>query len=155
MAEMRRKKRRSSNDFLWVLIILLIICLGVLGRQEYKIYQINKEMSATQQRVDELKKVQAELEAERKRLDDLKYIEKLAREDHNMVGKNEVPLFIVDEQEKQQKQETEAEEKKKQQLYSRFYWRTAVIFYLFSYICTMQLTLILKEGYNTYCIKIF
>ena len=44
---------------------------------------------------------------------DLKYIEKLAREDHNMVGKNEVPLFIVDEQEKQQKQETEAEEKKK------------------------------------------
>jgi cell division protein DivIC len=113
MAEMRRKKRRSSNDFLWVPIILLIICLGVLGRQEYKIYQINKEMSATQQRVDELKKVQAELEAERKRLDDLKYIEKLAREDHNMVGKNEVPLFIVDEQEKQQKQETEAEEKKK------------------------------------------
>ena len=112
MAEMRRKKHRSSNDFLWVLIILLIICLGVLGRQEYKIYQINKEMSATQQRV-ELKKVQAELEAERKRLDDLKYIEKLAREDHNMVGKNEVPLFIVDEQEKQQKQETEAEEKKK------------------------------------------
>ena len=113
MAEMRRKKRRGSNGFLWVLIILLIICLGVLGRQEYKIYQINKEMSATQQRVDELKKVQAELEAERKRLDDLKYIEKLAREDHNMVGKNEVPLFIVDEQEKQQKQETEAEEKKK------------------------------------------
>ena len=113
MAEMRRKKHRSSNDFLWVLIILLIICLGVLGRKEYKIYQINKEMSATQQRVDELKKVQAELEAERKRLDDLKYIEKLAREDHNMVGKNEVPLFIVDEQEKQQKQETEAEEKKK------------------------------------------
>lgn len=113
MAEMRRKKCRSSNDFLWVLIILLIICLGVLGRQEYKIYQINKEMSATQQRVDELKKVQAELEAEHKRLDDLKYIEKLAREDHNMVGKNEVPLFIVDEQEKQQKQETEAEEKKK------------------------------------------
>ena len=113
MAEMRRKEHRSSNDVLWVLVVLLIICLGVLGRQEYKIYQINKEMSATQQRVDELKKVQAELEAERKRLDDLKYIEKLAREDHNMVGKNEVPLFIVDEQEKQQKQETEAEEKKK------------------------------------------
>jgi cell division protein DivIC len=28
-------------------------------------------------------------------LDDPKYIEKLAREDHNMVGKNEIPLFIV------------------------------------------------------------
>ena len=36
MAEVRRKKRRSSNDFLWVLIILLIVCLGVLGRQEYR-----------------------------------------------------------------------------------------------------------------------
>ena len=39
-----------------------------------------------------------ELEAERRRLDDPRYIEKLAREDYNMVGKNEVPLFIVDEQ---------------------------------------------------------
>ena len=42
---------------------------------------------------------QRKLEAEKKRLDDLKYIEKLAREDHNMVGKDEVPLFIVDEKE--------------------------------------------------------
>jgi cell division protein FtsB len=39
----------------------------------------------------------ANLEAERKKLDDPKYLEKLAREDYNMVGKNEVPLFIVDE----------------------------------------------------------
>ena len=44
--------------------------------------------------VEELQKVQADLEAERQRLYDPKYIEKLAREDHNMVGKNEVPLFI-------------------------------------------------------------
>lgn len=112
MAEERRKKRRGSKDFLWILVILLIICLSVLGRQEYKIYQINKEMSETQQRVDDLKKVQAELEAERKRLDDLKYIEKLAREDHNMVGKNEVPLFIVDEQDKQAEQQKSEENKK-------------------------------------------
>ena len=44
----------------------------------------------------------AELEAERKRLDDPRYIEKLAREDYNMVGKDEVPLFIVDEQKDKQ-----------------------------------------------------
>lgn len=114
MAEVRKKRRRSTNDFLWVLLALLIICLIVLGRQEYKIYQINKEMSATQQRVEELKKIQTDLEAERKRLDDLKYIEKLAREDHNMVGKNEVPLFIVDEQEKQKNSDDKetAEQKK-------------------------------------------
>ena len=37
------------------------------------------------------------MESERQRLDDLKYIEKLAREEHNMVGKDEVPLFIIEE----------------------------------------------------------
>lgn len=108
--------------------------MGVLGRQEYKIYQINKEMSATQQRVDELKKVQAELEAERKRLDDLKYIEKLAREDHNMVGKNEVPLFIVDEQEKQQKQETEAEGKEKNNSCTVDFTGVQLLFFIFFHI---------------------
>ena len=65
-----------------------------------KIYQIKKETQATQQRVEELQKAKADLEAERKRLDDPKYIEKLAREDHNMVGKNEVPLFIVKDKDK-------------------------------------------------------
>ena len=49
-----------------------------------------------------LKQQKAELEAERKRLDDPRYIEKLAREDYNMVGKDEVPLFIVDEQKDKQ-----------------------------------------------------
>ena len=69
-----------------------------MGKQEYRIYQIKQEQAATEQRIEALKKKKGELEAERKRLDDPRYIEKLAREDYNMVGKNEVPLFIVDEQ---------------------------------------------------------
>ena len=88
-------KKRGARDFGWVLLILLLVFLGVLGRQEYKIYQIKKEAAATLERVEALEKSKADLEAEKKRLDDPKYIEKLAREDHNMVGKNEVPLFIV------------------------------------------------------------
>ena len=60
---------------------------------------MNRELEATTQRVENLKKDKADLDAEKKRLDDLKYIEKLAREDHNMVGKDEVPLFIVDDKE--------------------------------------------------------
>ena len=80
------------------MFFVIAVCLVVLGRQEYRIYQIKQEQAATQQRIDELKKKKAGLEAERKRLDDPRYIEKLAREDYNMVGKNEVPLFIVDEQ---------------------------------------------------------
>ena len=95
---MSRRRRRKSYGFKVFMFFVIAVCLVVLGRQEYRIYQIKQEQAATQQRIDELKKKKAGLEAERKRLDDPRYIEKLAREDYNMVGKNEVPLFIVDEQ---------------------------------------------------------
>jgi cell division protein FtsB len=71
--------------------------LGIIAQQEYKIYQLKQEKAATEARIDALTEKHANLEAERKKLDDPKYLEKLAREDYNMVGKNEVPLFIVDE----------------------------------------------------------
>ena len=102
---MSRRKRRKSNGFKLFMLVVLAVCLFVLGKQEYRIYQIKQEQAATQQRIEALQKKKAELEAERKRLDDPRYIEKLAREDYNMVGKNEVPLFIVDEQSKQNKSE--------------------------------------------------
>ena len=95
------KKNRIARDFRRVLIVLVIIFVAILGRQEYRIYQIQKEAEATQKRVDELQKAQADLEAERKRLYDPKYIEKLAREDHNYVKKDEVPIFIVKDKDKQ------------------------------------------------------
>lgn len=93
---MQKRKKRSSKDFKIIVWIVVLICLVIIGRQEYSIYQIKEEEAATQQRISELKNKKAQLEAERKRLDDPKYIEKLARDDYNMVGKNEVPLFIVD-----------------------------------------------------------
>ena len=74
----REKKSRVARDFRRVLIVLVIIFVAILGRQEYKIHQIQKETDATRKRVEELQKVQADLEAERKRLSDPKYIEKLA-----------------------------------------------------------------------------
>jgi len=89
------KKSRIARDFRRVLIVLVIIFVAILGRQEYRIYQIQKETEATRKRVEELQKVQADLEAERKRLYDPKYIEKIAREDHNYVKKDEIPIFIV------------------------------------------------------------
>ena len=95
---MSRRRRCKSNGFKLFMLVVLAVCLFVLGKQEYRIYQIKQEQDATQQRIEALQKKKAELEAERKRLDDPRYIEKLAREDYNMVGKNEVPLFIVDEQ---------------------------------------------------------
>ncbi len=93
----RQQKKRKSNGFRLTILLLILACILVVGRQEYAIYHIKQEQEATQQRIDTLKKQKAELEIERKRLDDLRYIEKLAREDYNMVGKNEVPLFIVDD----------------------------------------------------------
>ena len=95
---MRRSKRKSKSGFMYLMGLLILCCLTVIGMKEYDIYQIRQEQNATEQRIAALKKEKAQLEAERKRLDDPRYIEKLAREDYNMVGKNEVPLFIVDEQ---------------------------------------------------------
>lgn len=106
------RKKRSRRDFMWFCIFVIVVCSIIIARQEYKIYQVNKELEATNQRVEELKKDKAELEAEKKRLDDLKYIEKLAREDHNMVGKDEVPLFIVDDKENGAEQKNKDAESK-------------------------------------------
>lgn len=107
------KRSRVARDFRRVLIVLVIIFVAILGRQEYKIHQIQKETDATRKRVEELQKVQADLEAERKRLSDPKYIEKLAREDHNYVKKDEVPIFIVKDKEGQDgKTDTDAQKDK-------------------------------------------
>jgi cell division protein FtsL len=94
---MQKRKKRGHNWFAYILGIVVLICLGIIAQQEYKIYQLKQEKAATEARIDELTEKYANLEAERKKLDDPKYLEKLAREDYNMVGKNEVPLFIVDE----------------------------------------------------------
>ena len=109
------KKSRIARDFRRVLIVLVIIFVAILGRQEYKIYQIQKEAEATQKRVEELQKLQADLEAERKRLYDPKYIEKLAREDHNYVKKDEVPIFIVKDKQEDKKDTAEGKGRNEKQ----------------------------------------
>lgn len=99
---MIRRRKRKSKYLMFFLVTLFAFCLLKIGGQEYDIYTLHQKQANAQQRIDELKKHKAELEAERKRLDDPRYIEKLAREDYNMVGKDEVPLFIVGEQQQKQ-----------------------------------------------------
>ncbi len=94
---MSRRRKRMPKGIKLFIFFLVAACLGIVFKQEYRIYQIKQEKSATQQRIDQLKKQKAQLETERKNLDDPHYIEKLARENYNMVGKNEVPLFIIEE----------------------------------------------------------
>lgn len=43
-----------------------------------------------------MEKNNSALETEKKNLQDPAYIEKLAREEYNMVKKNEIPVFIVE-----------------------------------------------------------
>ena len=94
---MQKRKKRSNKWFSILLGVVVISCLVIIAKQEHKIYQLKQEKAAAQQRIEELNAQKEKLEIERKKLDDPKYLEKLAREDYNMVGKNEVPLFIVDE----------------------------------------------------------
>lgn len=94
---MARRKKGSSKLFKVILFLVVIGCIGVVAKQEYNIIQIQKEQAATQERIKVLKQQKLTLEAERKKLDEPRYIEKLAREDYNMVGKNEIPIFVVDE----------------------------------------------------------
>ncbi len=93
-------KGSKQTLFMVFLVILAVCCIGAIIKQEIDIYQIKQEQIATQKRLEELQQQKAALEAERKRLDDPKYIEKLARDDYNMVGPNEVPLFVVDKDKK-------------------------------------------------------
>ncbi len=97
---MARRRRRMPKGVKLFIFLLVADCIAVVCKQEYRIYQIDREKAATQQRINQLKEQKAQLEKERKNLDDPRYIEKLARENYNMVGKNEVPLFIIDEQKK-------------------------------------------------------
>lgn len=88
-------KDKTQKRFL---LLVLFCCLPLIGsavHQGYRIFQIHQESVRTEKKVEELKKENAALTQEKENLGDLKYIEKVARDEHNMVGKNEIPLFMV------------------------------------------------------------
>ena len=70
---MQKRKKRGHNWFAYILGIVVLICLGIVAQQEYKIYQLKQEKAATEARIDALTEKHANLEAERKKLDDPKY----------------------------------------------------------------------------------
>ena len=90
------RKRRRKSGFKWLILIVMACFLLSLAYKEYNMYRLDQEMQKTEQKINTLKAEQKALEEEKSRLDDPKYIEKLAREEHNMVGKDEVPLFIIE-----------------------------------------------------------
>ncbi|MEG0797647.1 MAG: septum formation initiator family protein [Acidaminococcaceae bacterium] len=93
---LRKKKKKNKKAFAFLFLVLLLVSLGYFTEKEYLIYQVEREATKTQARVERLQVEQKQLLEEKSQLDNLQYIEKLAREEHNMVGKGEVPLFIIE-----------------------------------------------------------
>ena len=88
-------KDKTQKRFL---ILVLFCCTPLIVsavHQGYRIFQLHQESVRTENKVEQLKKENAALAEEKESLGDLKYIEKVARDEHNMVGKNEIPLFMV------------------------------------------------------------
>lgn len=105
MSEGKRKKLKSAKELALrglglVIILIAVISLYQLGKQAYDLYLVRKEIVKSSEKIKAIEKDNERLEEERSNLHDPKYVEKVARDEHNMVGKNEVPLFIVDEKKK-------------------------------------------------------
>ena len=107
----RRKKKYNKCTIAGFLLFFLVTFYFIYNiiKTQGDINLVQDEISITQVRVDKLRNEQEKLETERRKLDDIKYIEKLARDNYNMVKKNEVPLFIVESKIEKQK-ETQTKE---------------------------------------------
>lgn len=86
-----------------VIFCFAIVCFASVGRQAYHLYELRAEAAAVQSRIDDLHEEKAQLEAERQQLHTPSYVEKIAREEYNMVGKNEMPVFIVGDEKESEK----------------------------------------------------
>lgn len=87
-------KRKKINFLRLVFILMLCFFIVEVVKQEIKIYQLNQEIKSTQNRIDELSKQHEQLLQEESSVSDPKFIEKVAREDYNMVKQNEIPVLV-------------------------------------------------------------
>lgn len=94
---MQKRGRKKFNVFRLLVTMIIVSILVVVASREYTIYKVKQDIAATEQKIILLETEQKALLEERTRLFDDKYIEKLAREEHNMVKTGEVPLFIIED----------------------------------------------------------
>ena len=95
---MVKLSQREKRILGLVITFAVIFGIVIVAKQEYNIYRVRQEEIATQERITKLKAEEERLEKERQLLKEPKYLEKLAREEYNMVGKDEIPVFIVENQ---------------------------------------------------------
>jgi cell division protein DivIC len=93
----RKSGIRFGRIFTVLIALVALVSLFRIFQQLHDLYLVHRETTKTEKRVEEIKEENARLEEEKNNLGDMKYIEKVARDEHNMVGKNEIPLFLIDE----------------------------------------------------------
>lgn len=81
---------------LYAISFVGILCIGMVVRQMYWYCCLKGELRETGNRVELLKRQKQKLSEEKNALEKLDYVEKVARDNYNMVKKNEVPVFVVD-----------------------------------------------------------
>lgn len=87
-------KRKKNTFFRCIFIILFLFFVFEVVKQEIKIYEINNEIAATHHKIAELSNKYQILQEEHNNIDNPEYIEKIAREEYNMVRKMEVPVLV-------------------------------------------------------------
>lgn len=87
-------KRKKVNFFRLLFVLILLLFVVEVVKQEVKIYQLNKEIANTQSRLEALAREQDALSKEQARVNDPAFIEKVAREEYNMVKKMEIPVRV-------------------------------------------------------------
>lgn len=87
-------KKRKINFLRLAFIILLCFFVVEVVKQEIRIHQLNKEIQSTQSRIEQLSEQHEKLLQEEKSVNDPKFIEKVAREEYNMVKQNEIPVLV-------------------------------------------------------------
>ena len=93
---MIRKTPKGPKGLTLVLVVVaLLSIISILG-QQYDIQKVKDDKLATSQRIAQLEEEAVRLQKERDLLKEPAYLEKIAREEYNMVGKNEIPIFIVE-----------------------------------------------------------
>lgn len=104
-----RKSKKTVHYFKVILLVIIALFLVRVAQQGYTLYRVHRETIKTEAKVKALEEEKAALEKEKASLGDINYIEKIAREDQNMVKKNEIPLFIIDDKDKDKSQSKQQE----------------------------------------------
>jgi cell division protein FtsL len=87
-------KRKKISLFRCVFAIMLCFFTAQIIKQEINIHRLNNEIEATRGKIAALTRQHEKLEEEQRSVNDPQYIEKVAREQYNMVKKEEMPVFV-------------------------------------------------------------